>query len=292
MITLTIADDVIDDMSVATSFSDAVKDHPTLEMLLLADCNLPNHIDILEKILDGCGSLEELALGRIAGEGFGSEAAILLADFIRSNHPLMILNLSDNNLSDNDALLLASALKTNTNLRRLNLENNDITEEGEKVLLNAIYYPTSMDSIVNSNHTCFPFTFDIDEDYEEYDKRSLLEQELYEINGWGSIQQRIRKKVVLALCGVDGELFDLSYLNDLPIQLIPRVLELIQKHTEARTEEVTSTLVYHPRLLEKDALSRLFHTLRGWELPLLFENLSPPNKEGVAGKRKRRKTRR
>ena len=25
--------------------------------------------------------------------------------------------------------------------------------------------------------------------------------------------------------------------------------------------------------LERDALSRLFHTLRGWELPLLFENL-------------------
>ena len=41
--------------------------------------------------------------------------------------------------------------------------------------------------------------------------------------------------------------------------------------------------------LEKDALSRLFHTLRGWELPVLFENLKGPSADS---KRKRRKTRR
>jgi len=68
---------------------------------------------------------------------------------------------------------------------------------------------------------------------------------------------------------------------------MPRVLELIQKHSEARTGAVKST----PIQLEKDALSRLFHTLRGWELPLLFENLRP-KKASAAGKRKRRKTRR
>ena len=45
-----------------------------------------------------------------------------------------------------------------------------------------------------------------------------------------------------------------------------------------------------PTQLEKDALSRLFHTLRGWELPMLFENLNKPSTNG--GKKKRRKTRR
>ena len=133
--------------------------------------------------------------------------------------------------------------------------------------------------------------------------RPLLERELLTINdgnyniglpelaidhGKGyTIGQKIRKKVVLALCRQDGELFDLSHLNDLPLQLMPRVLELIQEHSWARTKSVNNM----PLQLEKDALSRLFHTLRGWELPLLYENLSI--KKETAGKRKRkRRTRR
>ena len=103
-----------------------------------------------------------------------------------------------------------------------------------------------------------------------------------------SIQQKIRKKVVLALCRQDGELFDLSHFNDVPLNLMPRVLELIQEHTDARTQAVRRM----PIQLEKDALSRLFHTLRGWELPLLFENLGSPSSERGEKKRKRRKTRR
>ena len=109
----------------------------------------------------------------------------------------------------------------------------------------------------------------------------------------------------MALCGVDGSLFDLSHFNDIPLQLMPRVLELIQKHSESRTEMLTSMPIlnsnelldlsvegvesYFRKQLEKDALSRLFHTLRAWELPLLFENSW--NSSG-SGKRKRRKTRR
>jgi len=50
--------------------------------------------------------------------------------------------------------------------------------------------------------------------------------------------------------------------------MMPRVLELIQEHTEFRTVNNT------PFQFEKDALARLFHTLRGWELPLLFDNLN------------------
>ena len=92
--------------------------------------------------------------------------------------------------------------------------------------------------------------------------------------------------MVLALCGVDGGVFDLSHFNDLPLSLMPRVLELIQEHSQSRKKAVKST----PVQLEKDALSRLFHTLRGWELPSLFENLGSPSAKRAT--RKRRKTRR
>ena len=288
LVFLNLGGDTITDMSVANTFSDAIKNHSNLHMIMLLDCSLSNGTDILRIILEGCTRLPSLVLDM---NNLRSEAAVLLADFIRNNHLMDTLELEHNNFSNDDTLLLASALKYNTNLNKLNLQkNNNITEEGEKTLLKAMFDPTSMDSIVKSNHTCLPYTYDI-EDIDATDQRPSLEQELFNINGWETrIGKKIRWKVVLALCGVDGELFDLSYLNDLPIQLMPRVLELIQKHTEARTEEVTHTLVYHPRLLEKDALTRLFHTLRGWELPLLFENLSP--KKETAGKRKKRKTRR
>jgi len=222
----------------------------------------------------------------IEGDNLGSEGAPLIANFIRGNYPLEMLGLGCNTISDSDTSILASALKENTNLYWLDLnENNNITEEGEKNLLKALFDPTSMNSIIESNHKCRVFLYDFDNT--SITQRPPLEQELFSINTDDdiSIQQKIRKKVVLALCGVDGSLFDLSHLNDLPLQLMPWVLELIQEHSWTRTTSVNNM----PHQLEKDALSRLFHTLRGWELPVLFENLNRPS---ANAKRKRRKTRR
>ena len=218
----------------------------------------------------------------------GSEAVALIATFLHSNKNIETLRLKDNDITDDDTLVLALALKKNTNMKQLNLiRNNDITEEGDKALLKAMYDPTSMDSIVDSNHSCMAYTYDMEKS-SIVAQRPHLETAVLCINGDEdiSIKQKIRKKVILALCGVDGGLFDLSHLNDLPLQLMPRVLELIQKHTTRRRVDNT------PLQLEKDALSRLFHTLRGWELPLLFENLRNPSVNGAAGKRKKRKTHR
>ena len=78
--------------------------------------------------------------------------------------------------------------------------------------------------------------------------------------------------------------FDLSHFNDLPLQLMPRVLELIQDYTFVRNRAVRRV----PVQLEKDALTRLFHTLRGWELPLLFGNLHGSCATGSTGKRRRK----
>ena len=139
-----------------------------------------------------------------------------------------------------------------------------------------------MDSITESNHICIPHTFDITQP--KFKRQPPFIKEVYRINDDDiSIQQKIRKKAVLALCGVEGEIFDLSHLNNLPLQLMPRVLEFIQEHSQSRKKAVKGTLDQ----LEKDALSRLFHTLRGWELPLLFNNLRT---QVPTGKRKRRKT--
>lgn len=279
--TLAVGVDNLDDVSVATSLSNALKNHPTLDTLLCAACGL-NNVDILEKILKRCTRL--MALG-VTMNYLGSKAIAVLADFIHSNHPTKRIQLRECELTDTGVVLFAAALKKNTHLRELDLcSNDDITDTGEKTLLNIMFDPRTMDSIVESNHTCKVYKHDINKPW-VVAQRPPIETEVLRINDGRniSIQQKIRKKVVLALCGVDGGLFDLSHLNVLPLQLMPRVLELIQQHSQSRTRAVNSM----PNQLEKDALTRLFHTLRGWELPLLFENLRGPSATDTTGKRKR-----
>ena len=291
---LALGGEEVHDLTVAESLSNALHSHSSLENAGFIDCFGNTTAIVLEKILEGCGLVKVfgLAMNRLR-----SEAAIALADFICNNLILQQLDLEHNNISDNDALILAASLKKNTNLNRLDLQNNKITEEGEKTLLKALYDPTSMDLVVESNHTCMAYTYDI-KNATVVAQRPPIETEVLTINtnNFISIKQKFRKKVVLALCGVDGGLFDLSHLNDIPLQLMPRVLELIQEFTASRGKELirihTATRTdLIGKQTEIDALSRLFHTLRGWELPLLFENLKP-NKGLTAGKRKRRKTRR
>jgi len=278
LIKLFLGRDTIDDMSIASSFSDALKIHPNLKgFLTFVGCGLSNP-EILEKILEGCKGVKTVA---IMSEQLCLDGMTLMANFIRSNTITEILLLPDNSISDNDTVQLASALKGNTNLKQFDLRENDITEEGNKNMFRALYDPTSMDSIVESNYTCLTCTLSVDQ-------RSRLQKEVAMINSCNdSIGQKIRKKVVLALCRQDRELFDLSHFNDLPLQLMSRVLALIQEHAMYRRIAVD----FASKELEKDALSRLFHTLKGWELPLLFESLHISS-NGAGTKRKRRKTRR
>ena len=222
----------------------------------------------------------------IANNEFGSEGVAVLADFIGGNYCAKDLWLDHNKISDSDTPLLASALRTNTHLHRLDLALNNITDAGRKNMLIAVFNTTSVDSIVHSNHSCLVHYSDIGRysDIESVDRITrempANEREIYNINlGSYSIGEKIRKKVVLALCGNNTELFDLSHLNNVPLQLMPRVLELLQKHSEYYA------LGHSTDELDKEALSRLFHTLRGWKMPLLFVNLRLT--PAVARKRKR-----
>lgn len=153
------------------------------------------------------------------------------------------------------------------------------------------------------------YTHNHDDDDSNIAHRPPLEKEVLRINKEDySIGQKIRKKVVLALCGPNRELFDLAFLNGMPLELMPRMLELIQEYGRTRTEafrcmmpdgredEVLEAIDRYigpwpsSKQLEKEALSRLYHTLRGWELPSLFVNLNTPPANVTTEKRKRRKT--
>ena len=144
-------------LSVARSLSDAVKEHPSLERIGFIKCGLDDNI--LRKMLEGVTRLRVFGLSI---QNLGLESVNVIADFIRSNYPIDVIQLGRTSLSDSDVAVLASALKQNTHLKRFDLRNNnDITEEGDKFLLKAMYDPTSMDSIVESNHRCKAFTYDL-----------------------------------------------------------------------------------------------------------------------------------
>jgi len=143
---LAILQNVIDDLSVASSLSNAFKNHATLKKLVLCNCGL-NNISILGELLKGCIRMDALGITK---NDFVSEGVALIANFLRSNKTLGLLQLYGNKITDDDALVLASVLKYNTNLQQLNLSHNDITEEGQKTLLKAAFDPTTMESIVES----------------------------------------------------------------------------------------------------------------------------------------------
>ena len=146
--------DMIDDISVASELSDAIKNHPNIGLLAFNKCGLSNNPGILETVLEGC---TRVMLVSVSNEKLGMEGVALLARFIRSNYPTEILSFRDNEITDDDMLVLASALRFNTNLERLILQDNNFTDEGDKILLKAVYDPTSMDTIIESNHSSAAF---------------------------------------------------------------------------------------------------------------------------------------
>ena len=86
--------DNIDDVSVASSLSDVLKEHSTLNKLLLYNGGL-NNATILRIILEGCTRLHHVELN----DKLGSEAVGVLADFICGNNPTEYLFLQHNKIT-------------------------------------------------------------------------------------------------------------------------------------------------------------------------------------------------
>lgn len=65
------------------------------------------------------------------------------------------LDLQNNRLNDEDAISIANALRYNREeTLRISLRGNLITETGWNALMNVCYNPSSIGSVVESNHTC------------------------------------------------------------------------------------------------------------------------------------------
>ena len=242
----------IDSLESATRLSNAVRDHPNLRKLDLDHCSIGRNTRILSIMINACANLQELYL---SNNCIRSRGAAIVSDFIASNPPFLKVFTLDNcpeiapdakinQLGDDDIVILARALKTNTNLKRLVVRNGTVASQAGAEAFNAVIFDYSdMNSVSGSNHTC-------------------------NVNLWclgGHItgntveQMPIEKKKFHALTTLSpGCDVHFPYFDDVPIELMPKVLEWLHKV---------------PREYSTP-LNMVFETMRGCVMPLLFDGRS------------------
>ena len=118
--------------------------------------------------------------------------------------------------------------------------------------------------------------------------KSTYEMEIRNINGLESEGQKIRYKVVLVLFAINKELFNPRDFDDVPLELMPRLLELAQQelgYNGFGKGIVEKTRKRRPSN-EDPTLERLYKVVHGWNIPLLVER-GPGKQEKKTRKRKR-----
>ena len=238
----------------------------------------------------------------LSGRGYPIQNTIkapgakIIAKYLKKNPALVELNLAWNRIPSVSAKELASALKHNTNLEHLDLKGNTITdkavsdlvdglknnttlltldlcfnnikvETGRKQLIRGALCDTaSLQTIANSNHTCKVLLV---EDGKKYRNDITHEYELKNINTLDESEgMKIRYKVVLSMFKLNQDLFHPRSFDDIPLELMPRLLELCQqelgfggygKGIVERTKKMSS----------KNTLRRIYQAFTEWNIPLL-----------------------
>ncbi|EJK61629.1 hypothetical protein THAOC_17848, partial [Thalassiosira oceanica] len=148
---------------------------------------------------------------------------------------------------DNDvAPAVCNVLKPNTTLTSLNLEQNNNLRVmsggrrkwnrverayetqpavlgGRSEIVKSLFDTSSLQSVVDSNHTCMVAMKACD--YSSGGRR--IEKLMKSINSLENVGKKVRYKVVLALNETEG-LYNVRDFDSVPLELIPKLLELIQ----------------------------------------------------------------
>jgi len=224
----------------------------TLEQLSLGSNHLGNAKGrVLSTVMSGMKSSESLVYVDLSGNDIRRMPSLkLVAKYLASNPSLIGLDLSNNFMPAKSAVVLMQSLKTNTTLQHLYLRNNRISDKsvpgftdalqnnttlrtldiqnnslkvqtGRKVMIKALCDMTSLDSIVNSNHTCSIVI--AGSNY-----GGTFEEELGKINALENEGEKIRYKVNLAK-KQNKELINNRMFDNVPLELMPRALELVQQ---------------------------------------------------------------
>jgi hypothetical protein len=232
------------DVGSVVSLVESSRQHNHLKSLSLDKCNIGLNSSLMSALLHTLSSSNVQNLS-LSKNHIGTHESEMIATYLATNPPITSIDLADNLLSDADVMLIANALKSNTTLRGLRLSRNPIGMGGKLAICDAIYNVSSLDAIHYSNHTCMVTT-----DFEIPDCNRYVSRNA----------NRISK-----LLGVLFTEYAFRFLDDVPLAVVPFVLDFVQ----------------YPSF--QCPLTRIFHLMRDWEVPM--ENLIKSDK--IVRKRKR-----
>ena len=277
---------------------------------------------VLSTVLSGIKASTSLAFVDLSGNNIRTMPSVkLVAKYLASNPALIGLDLSNNGIPAKSASVLISTLKKNTNLKQLYLMNNNVTDQsipaftdalqnnntlrtldlmgnnfssrrldttknnfvGRKEILKALCDTTSLDSIANnSNHTCNLILAGSNyagSNEEEFRKINTLENE----------GEKIRYKVVLALCVLNKDLYDARSFDDVPLELMPKLLEIVQQEIGCHGygEGIVKSVKKRNTI---NRLSNLYELISQWPaFPSLFDRGPGKGSLTKTGKLKRKR---
>ena len=139
---------------------------------------------------------------------------------------------------------------------------------GRKVLIHsALCDTTSLQAIVDSNHVC---QLTVSTGKLTYDNYSTKEDEMKNINALALEDEgkKIRYKVVLALFTTNPNLFKPRGFDDVPLELMPRLLEIAQQ--DLGHDGFGLEVCKRSRYGRDPTLGRIYEVMMGWNTPLLF----------------------
>jgi len=226
----------MNDINAALSLSGVLKLHPSIRNVDMSDCNLGKDPEILSVILQS--DVESL---EIADNNINSLGAIKIAEYIESNTSMMCLRLYGNLLNDDDAVIISRALQENYKLFSLHIYWNNFTSVGVKALFSSIFDSSSLNAIADSNHALI-----IDVIRDDYFHR------MSKFNCMNDGEWPMPDKLLIAMHDKDSLL---EYLANVPVELMPRVLNFVQMDRD----EVMS-------------LSMVYVSMRYWNMPSLYSH--------------------
>jgi len=215
-------------------------------------------------------SLNVVVLQNLTGNSFRKEAGASLMGVLKRNTNLAHLNLRHNSFSKASIPFIIDALKNNSTLLTLDLTDNKLKAKsgGRKEIIDkALFESTSLQSIIDSNHTCQVYLSS-----NSWGNRETHEAELRRINALDTAGQSIRFKVSLAMFTLKTIQFNPLAFQHISLELMPRLLEFVQQQVGYDGYGKNIWKVNRKERGKNPVLSRIYEVMTGWSmLPSLFE---------------------
>ena len=258
---LHLGDNPINDLDATERLFSSIKMHPTLETVSLDGCNIGDECDsLLDIIMDGTDNIKYLSLRR---NNIGPDGAKSIANILKKNTRIERIYLNQNKMKDEGTVQLTHALKTNTNLKSLHVTLNGATEAAENAMVKVALNTSSLNAMVDSNHTCQLYHDRINAPLLDFSNSLAL-------FGFSNAKLIILCKLSFVLGTSGGEGLNVQYLNDVTLELMPNTLNLVQRAVFPERPPNMLLRVDEHKRKNCIALKNIFEVVRNCVVPLLF----------------------